>query len=112
MYLYMIIGKEKGKKEKEKGFSSSWAWGISAQRARGRAALRRAGLDDPLGEGMARADAVSAGPHARERGRADDVGQSDEGGGEPAGFRKNRPPTRFRGGSPPWFRFRVVGEVG
>jgi hypothetical protein len=55
---------------------------------------------------------MSAGPRARERGRADGVGQSHGEGGEPIGVRKNRPSTRFCGGSPPWFRFRVVGEVG
>jgi hypothetical protein len=61
---------------------------------------------------MARANAVSAGPCVRERGRADGVGRSNGGGGKPAGVRKTRPPTRFCGGSSPWFRFRVVGEVG
>jgi hypothetical protein len=55
---------------------------------------------------------VSAGPRARERGRADGVGRFDGGGGKPAGVGKNRPPMRFCGGSPPWFRFWVVGEVG
>jgi hypothetical protein len=35
----------------------------------------------------------------------------DDGGGEPVGVGKNRPPMRFCGGSPSWFRFRVVGEV-
>jgi hypothetical protein len=59
-----------------------------------------------------RMDAVSAGPRARERGRADGVGRSDGGGGEPTVVGKNRPSTRFRGGSPPWFWFWVVGEVG
>jgi hypothetical protein len=70
------------------------------------------GPDDPRGGEMAWADAVSAGPRVRERGRADGVGRSNGGAGEPAGVRKTRPPMRFRGGSPPWFRFRVVGEVG
>jgi hypothetical protein len=42
---------------------------------------------------------MSAGPHARERGRADDIGQSDGGGGEPTGVGKNQPPTRFCGSS-------------
>jgi hypothetical protein len=54
-----------------------------------------------------RADAVSVGPRARERGSADDVGRSDGGGGTDWG----RPPMRFRGGSPPQLRFWVVGEV-
>jgi hypothetical protein len=55
---------------------------------------------------MARADAVSAGPRVRERGETDDVRGANRPGSE------NRPPMRFRGGSPAWFRFRVVGEVG
>jgi hypothetical protein len=110
MHLYMKIGKEKGEKEKEKGFSGSWARGGFWPNER--AGARRAGLDSPRGEGTTWVDAVSVGPRARERGRADDVGRSDGEGGEPAGVGKNRPPTRFHGSSLPWFRFRVVGEVG
>jgi hypothetical protein len=110
IHIYKKIGKEKEKRKKEKEFSVSWArgeGGFGPARRRGRMSP-----DDPRGGETARADAVSAGPRVRERGRADDVGQSDERGGESARVGKNRPSTRFHDGSPPWFRFRVVGEVG
>jgi hypothetical protein len=58
---------------------------------------------------MARADAVSVGPRVRERGKTNDV--RGRGGANRPGL-ENRPSTRFRGGSPAGFRFRVVGEVG
>jgi hypothetical protein len=66
----------------------------------------RSSPDGPRGGETARADAVSAGPRVRERGSANDVRGANRPGSE------NRPPTRFRGGSPAWFWFRVVGEVG
>jgi hypothetical protein len=48
----------------------------------------RMGSGGPRGGETTRADAVSAGPRARERGKADDVGRSDEGGGKLAGVGK------------------------
>jgi hypothetical protein len=58
--------------------------------------------------------AVGMGPHARGRGRLTASGGGTGGGGRGriGQGRKNRPSTRFRGGSPPWFRFWVIGEVG
>jgi hypothetical protein len=35
----------------------------------------------------------------------------DDGGGEAVHGGENRTPVKFRGGSPPWFQFWVVGEV-
>jgi hypothetical protein len=102
--------KRKRRKEKGKGILVSWARGEfwpSRARARGTVAEWAQAAHEEGGT-----DTVSMGPRARERGRADGVGRSDGGGGEPAGVGKNRLPTRFRGGSPPWFRFRVVREVG
>jgi hypothetical protein len=114
IYIYKKIGKGKREKEKGKGFSVSWAGGGGGFRPCASAGTRRrgrAGPNDPRGGETACTDAVSAGPCARERRRVDGVGRSDGGGGEPAGFGKNQRPTRFHGGSPPWFWFWLVGEV-
>jgi hypothetical protein len=78
--------------------------GISAQRG-------RASPDATRARRRRGDDAVSAGPRARERGRANDVGRL-KGRGEPVGVGENQPPTRFHGGSPPWLRFSGTGEVG
>jgi hypothetical protein len=48
-----------------------------------------------------RADAVSVGPRARERGSADDVGRSDEGGGvNRPGSTVDEVPRRFSAAAP------------
>jgi hypothetical protein len=62
----------------------------------------------------ARADAVSASPRVRERGRADGVGRLTGGGGGGRNRRGggNTPPPRVHRGSPPRFRFSRVREVG
>jgi hypothetical protein len=53
----------------------------------------------------------SVGLRAREWERVDGVGWL-MGRGESAGVGKNRPPTRFNGGFPPWLRFSGIEEVG
>jgi hypothetical protein len=101
--------KKEGKRRRDSGLAGPWGgfWHSAGARRR-----ERTGPDGPRGGETARANTVSASPHVRERGRADGIGRSDGGGGEAAGVGKNRPPTRFRGSSPSWFRFWVVGEVG
>jgi hypothetical protein len=51
--------------------------------------------------------AMSTGPRARERGRANDIGRLT-GRGEPVGSGRIRPSTRFNGGSPSWIRFSGI----
>jgi hypothetical protein len=110
--IYMKIGKEKGEKEKDKEFLVGWArgGGILAQEGRARMAARAgAQLGPPVGTTWERRR--GRGPTCQREGEANNVGWPDGGGGELARVRKIRPPTRFRSGSPPWFRFQVVGEV-
>jgi hypothetical protein len=106
IHIHMKIGKEKGEKEKDKGFSVSWARG--GFRPSAGAVARWRGRAGPRGGEMARADAVSVSPRVRERGKTNDV----RGRGANRLGSENRPSTRFHGGSPAWFRFWVVGEVG
>jgi hypothetical protein len=49
--------------------------------------------------------------HASERGRVPMATGGLTGEGANWQGSENRPTTRFRGGSPAWFWFRVVGEV-
>jgi hypothetical protein len=113
MHIYMKIGKRNGKRKKKRNFPAKWVgrdFGLARVRARGRAA---GGPARPASGRRRKDDAVGAGPRARGRGRLTvSVGRTGAGGGgEPAGVGKNRPSTRFHGGSPPRFQFWVVGEV-
>jgi hypothetical protein len=74
-YIYEIR-KKKWKKEKEREFSASWAGGMSAQRARARAGSPAG----PRRSGVARADAVGAGPRISVRRGGNDVERATEGG--------------------------------
>jgi hypothetical protein len=107
----MKIGKEKGEKEKDKEFSVGWARGdFGPAGGCARVAARAGGPAWPAsGDGVGMAPWAWA--HMPKGGEANGVGWLDGGGGEPAGVGKNRPPTRFHGGSLSWFQFWVVGEV-
>jgi hypothetical protein len=62
-----------------------------------------------LASGSGAADgAMGMGPRASEEGGNSVRGVVRGGGGRTD---RSRPPVRFRGDSPSWFRFRVVGEV-
>jgi hypothetical protein len=98
-YIYEN-GKKKWEKEKEKEFSASWAGGDFglAQRRRARARGRRPSR--PTRSVYGAADAVGAGPHARER-----KGETTL-GGEEAGPRWKEPVAGDPdGGSSPVVRF-------
>ena len=111
MHKYMKIGKRNGKRKKKRNFPANWAGGDFGPA--GAWAHARTGRRPSLARqrGMAWGRHRGRGTHARGRGRLKVSGSWTGEGGNPAGVRKNRPLTRFRGGSPPWSRFWVIREV-
>jgi hypothetical protein len=104
--------KRKGENKKIKSFRLAGPGG-RIRPSRGARARGRAGRRPSLARqrGMAWGRHRGRGTHARGRGRLKVSGSWTGEGGNPAGVRKNRPLTRFRGGSPPWSRFWVIREV-
>jgi hypothetical protein len=68
MHLYMKIGKEKGEKEKGKGFSVSWARGDFGPVERGRTAPRPNGPKWPMRRGDGAGGRHGRGPTCQREG--------------------------------------------
>jgi hypothetical protein len=94
----MKMGKEKGEKEKDKGFSVSWAGGDFGPACGATGELAQTAHE--RGE-MARVDAVSAGPRVRERGSTDGIRGANR-PGQKTGRRRGSATVLRRGSGSGW----------